>query len=137
MDQKDDMIKIRTLYASTAFHLWNVNLELMGSSFVECNSCEIQAGKQLRSVQQETDSPKAGDARGDVMAQIRQGAQLKHVDAAAEQERRKSTTAGGAAGMGGLAGALAKALEERRQNMGIDDSSDDDEDEDEKNEWSD
>ncbi|EGT45527.1 CBN-WSP-1 protein [Caenorhabditis brenneri] len=97
---------------------------------------EIQAGKQLRSVQQATDSPKAGDARGDVMAQIRQGAQLKHVDAAAEQERRKSATAG-PAGMGGLAGALAKALEERRMNMGIDDSSEDDEDEDEKNEWSD
>uniref|UniRef100_A0A1I7UEG0 CRIB domain-containing protein n=1 Tax=Caenorhabditis tropicalis TaxID=1561998 RepID=A0A1I7UEG0_9PELO len=97
---------------------------------------EIQAGKQLKSVQQTTDSPKAGDARGDVMAQIRQGAQLKHVDAAAEQERRKST-ASGTAGMGGLAGALAKALEERRMNMGIDDSSEDDEDEDDKNEWSD
>lgn len=99
---------------------------------------EIQAGKQLKSVQQSatTDSPKSGDARGDVMAQIRQGAQLKHVDAAAEQERRKSAT-GGAAGMGGLAGALAKALEERRMNMGIDDSSDEEEDEDEKNEWSD
>lgn len=42
---------------------------------------EIQAGKQLRSVQQTADSPKSagGDARGDVMAQIRQGAQLKHV----------------------------------------------------------
>ena len=61
---------------------------------------------------------------------------MKHVDAAAEQERRKSATAG-PAGMGGLAGALAKALEERRMNMGIDDSSEDDEDEDEKNEWSD
>ncbi|CCD61397.1 CRIB domain-containing protein [Caenorhabditis elegans] len=99
---------------------------------------EIQAGKQLRSVQQTADSPKSagGDARGDVMAQIRQGAQLKHVDAAAEQERRKSTTSG-AAGMGGLAGALAKALEERRMNMGIDDTSDDDDDEDDKNEWSD
>ncbi|CAI2351248.1 unnamed protein product [Caenorhabditis sp. 36 PRJEB53466] len=95
---------------------------------------EIQAGKQLRSVQQE--APKPADARGDVMAQIRQGAQLKHVDAAAEQERRKSTT-GGVAGMGGLAGALAKALEERRLNMGIDDTSDEDEDDDEKNEWSD
>ncbi|ULT96645.1 hypothetical protein L3Y34_004894 [Caenorhabditis briggsae] len=99
---------------------------------------EIQAGKQLRTVQQNSsnDAPKGGDARGDVMAQIRQGAQLKHVDAAAEQERRKSATSG-AAGMGGLAGALAKALEERRLNMGIDDSSDDDEEEDDKNEWSD
>lgn len=70
------------------------------------------------------------------MAQIRQGAQLRHVDKD-EAERRKSSTSGVAVGMGGLAGALAKALEERRQNMGIDDSSDDDQDEDEKNEWSD
>ena len=58
------------------------------------------------------------------------------VDAVAEQERRKSATSG-AAGMGGLAGALAKALEERRLNMGIDDTSDDEDEEDDKNEWSD
>ncbi|CAI5447153.1 unnamed protein product [Caenorhabditis angaria] len=101
---------------------------------------EIQAGKQLRSVaassSPNSNTNQSGDARGDVMAQIRQGAQLKHVDAAVEQERRKSTQ-GSAAGMGGLAGALAKALEERRMNMGIDDSSDEEEDEDDKNEWSD
>ncbi|CAD6197505.1 unnamed protein product [Caenorhabditis auriculariae] len=95
---------------------------------------EIQAGKQLRSVKTDQSSDSSAGGRDDVMAQIRQGAQLRHIDAAAEQEKRRSTNA--AVGMGGLAGALAKALEERRMNMGIDDSSDDPDSE-EKNEWSD
>ncbi|KAK6056765.1 hypothetical protein COOONC_05721 [Cooperia oncophora] len=101
---------------------------------------EIQAGKQLRSVAAHT-SPDSGreklgtgDARGNVMAQIRQGAQLKHVDTVAEQEKRRSENT--TAEMGGIAGALAKALEERRMNMALDDSSDEEES-DEKNEWSD
>ncbi|KIH69076.1 hypothetical protein ANCDUO_00586 [Ancylostoma duodenale] len=85
---------------------------------------EIQAGKQLRSVADhgtpERPNTKA-DARDNVMAQIRQGAQLKHVDTAAEQEKRKSETT--LLEMGGIAGALAKALEERRMNMALDDSS--------------
>ena len=109
---------------------------------------EIQAGKQLRSVNSSEKKPATNsDARGDVMAQIRQGAQLKHVDPA-EQANRRSVPA--LADIGGIAGALAKALEERRNNMQLDDSSDDDgsfyfeffelrisDNSDEKNEWSD
>ncbi|PIO75399.1 hypothetical protein TELCIR_02553 [Teladorsagia circumcincta] len=100
---------------------------------------EIQAGKQLRSVAAQG-SPNAGnekgagDTRGNVMAQIRQGAQLKHVDTTAEQEKRRSENT--SADMGGIAGALAKALEERRMNMALDDSSEEEESDD-KNEWSD
>lgn len=95
----------------------------------------------------EKQPPANTDARGDVMAQIRQGAQLKHVDPA-EQANRRSVS--GLGDMGGIAGALAKALEERRNNMQLDDSSDDDgnsfktlkcmyflDNSDEKNEWSD
>ncbi|KAK6747249.1 hypothetical protein RB195_000455 [Necator americanus] len=94
---------------------------------------EIQAGKQLRSVGAHNSSPKV-DVRDNVMAQIRQGAQLKHVDTAAEQEKRRSEST--SLEMGGIAGALAKALEERRMNMALDDSSDEEES-DERNEWSD
>ncbi|PAV61536.1 hypothetical protein WR25_09859 [Diploscapter pachys] len=98
---------------------------------------EIQAGKQLKSVAKNGNNgsgsaPSAGSAHGNVMEQIRKGAQLKHIDTQAEQEKRKSTTQ-----MGGIAGALAAALEMRRQNMGIDDSSDEDESDDNKGEWSD
>ncbi|EYB83151.1 hypothetical protein Y032_0342g3045 [Ancylostoma ceylanicum] len=98
---------------------------------------EIQAGKQLRSVGDHGTPERANtkaDARDNVMAQIRQGAQLKHVDTAAEQEKRRSETT--VMEMGGIAGALAKALEERRMNMALDDSSEEEES-DERNEWSD
>lgn len=99
---------------------------------------EIQAGKQLRSVAgvEKPAVPAAGggDVRGNVMAQIRQGAQLKHVDTTVEQEKRRSENT--LAEMGGIAGALAKALEERRMNMAIDDSSEEEESDD-RNEWSD
>ena len=40
------------------------------------------------------------------------------MDASSEKDKRKSV---GAGDVGGLAGALARALEERRQNMGLDD----------------
>lgn len=68
-----------------------------------------------------------GGVRDDVMSQIRQGAPLKHVqfwlifqcfiinlqvDKAEVENSRKSITE-----MGGIAGALARALEERRKNM--------------------
>lgn len=43
------------------------------------------------------------------------------VDTTVEQEKRRSENT--LAEMGGIAGALAKALEERRMNMAIDDSS--------------
>ncbi|CAI4227761.1 unnamed protein product [Auanema sp. JU1783] len=94
---------------------------------------EIQAGKKLKSVGDPAEKVGAPNARGDMMAQIRQGTQLKHVDKD-EEEKRKS--AAPLSDMGGLAGALAKALEERRVNLGIDDSSEE-EDSDDKNEWSD
>ncbi|GMR47511.1 hypothetical protein PMAYCL1PPCAC_17706, partial [Pristionchus mayeri] len=85
---------------------------------------EIQAGKTLKSVgdQQERKSNGA-DSRDDVMAQIRLGTQLKPVDKGVS-EKRKS---GGMENVGGLAGALARALEERRMNMGMDDDDDDEE----------
>ncbi|RCN41830.1 p21-Rho-binding domain protein [Ancylostoma caninum] len=104
--------------------LSGIIIRLLAPSLLIITSQEIQAGKQLRSVADhgtpERPNPKA-DARDNVMAQIRQGAQLKHVDTAAEQEKRKSETT--LLEMGGIAGALAKALEERRMNMALDDSS--------------
>uniref|UniRef100_A0A914W4B8 Uncharacterized protein n=2 Tax=Plectus sambesii TaxID=2011161 RepID=A0A914W4B8_9BILA len=86
---------------------------------------EIQKGAKLKSVQS---SPGVGSddagSRDTVMAQIRQGAQLKHVDKA-EVENRKSAV--GSTEMGGIAGALARALEERRKNMRDSEESSDDE----------
>ncbi|VDM63247.1 unnamed protein product [Angiostrongylus costaricensis] len=97
---------------------------------------EIQAGKQLRSVASHgvAEKSSSSDIRGDVMAQIRQGPQLKHVNTSEEEEKRRSGS--GLTEMGGIADALAKALEERRMNMALDDSSDE-EVSDERNEWSD
>lgn len=65
-----------------------------------------------------------GKGRGTKMnvLQIRMGTSLKPVDKTVT-EKRKS---GGLDTVGGLAGALAKALEERRMNMGMDDDDDDD-----------
>lgn len=74
------------------------------------------------------------DSRDDVMAQIRLGATLKPVDKPVVSEKRKS---GGLDNVGGLAGALARALEERRMNMGMDDDEDEDGDKDSENDWSD
>ncbi|KJH49691.1 p21-Rho-binding domain protein [Dictyocaulus viviparus] len=107
---------------------------------------EIQAGKQLRSIATHnvTDKLICDDVRGNVMAQIREGAQLKHVNSASENEKRRSENA--LADVGSIADALAKALEERRMNMALDDSSDEEGPSitgknnlvsDERNEWSD
>ncbi|CAJ0602492.1 unnamed protein product [Cylicocyclus nassatus] len=98
---------------------------------------EIQAGKQLRSVgSQNAEKPNnKADARDNVMAQIRQGAQLKHVDTTAEQEKRRSEST--LPEIGGLAGALARALEERRMNMALDDSSEEEESDEKNDDWSD
>ncbi|GMT23394.1 hypothetical protein PFISCL1PPCAC_14691 [Pristionchus fissidentatus] len=94
---------------------------------------EIQAGKTLKSVGDQMERKSNGDSRDDVMNQIRLGTTLKHVDAN-EKEKRKSS---GVEGVGGLAGALARALEERRMNMGMDDDDDEDGDKDSENDWSD
>ncbi|VDM39119.1 unnamed protein product [Toxocara canis] len=76
---------------------------------------EIHAGIALRPVNTNAhnDNNNTG-SRDDVMAQIRQGTNLKPVDKAAI-ESRKSTP--NIADVGGIAGALARALEERRRNM--------------------
>ncbi|KAE9421214.1 hypothetical protein Angca_004103 [Angiostrongylus cantonensis] len=104
--------------------------------FVKPFSYEIQAGKQLRSIASHNVAEKSSssDIRSDVMAQIRQGPQLKHINTSEEEEKRRSGSA--LTEMGGIADALAKALEERRMNMALDDSSDE-EVSDERNEWSD
>jgi hypothetical protein len=79
--------------------------------------------------------PGAGtvNSRDNVMAQIKQGTQLKHVDAN-EADNRKS--ASNLQDMGGIAGALARALEERRKNLGNSDDSDESEEEND-SEWED
>lgn len=68
------------------------------------------------------------------MAQIRLGTTLKPVDKSVSEKRKSG---GGVDNVGGLAGALARALEERRMNMGMDDDDDEDGDKDSENDWSD
>ena len=56
------------------------------------------------------------------MAQIRQGTPLKHVDQRVRMRSSPNLTE-----MNGIAGALARALDERRSSMQYDHSSDEDE----------
>ena len=98
---------------------------------------QIQEGKTLKPVPPPDAGKKAigGDARGDVMAQIRAGKNLTHVEG--DPEKRKSAQSGDMTGVGGLAGALQRALEDRRKNMGLNDDEDTDEQESDNEDWSD
>ncbi|CAD5218430.1 unnamed protein product [Bursaphelenchus okinawaensis] len=83
---------------------------------------QIQLGTKLKHVEPPAErSPLAatGNARDDMMQQIRKGANLKHVDQQEVESNRKSVPEP----MGGIAGALARALEERRKNMNNSDES--------------
>uniref|UniRef100_A0A915PHV9 WH1 domain-containing protein n=1 Tax=Setaria digitata TaxID=48799 RepID=A0A915PHV9_9BILA len=89
---------------------------------------EIQAGVTLKQVTTNANHDNCvTDARDEMMAQIRQGAILKPVDKE-EIENRKSIPS--TTDVAGIAGALARALEERRRNMR---NSDDSESEEEAN----
>nr|CAD2181614.1 unnamed protein product [Meloidogyne enterolobii] len=68
-----------------------------------------------------------------MMEQIKQGTSLKHVDQATVEQNRRS--GGGLQDFGGIAGALARALEERRKNIQPDDSSDSSSDSSTDSEW--
>ncbi|KAH7729443.1 WH1 domain-containing protein [Aphelenchoides avenae] len=98
---------------------------------------EIQLGAKLKHVAPPPERPPPGagtvGSHDSVMAQIKQGTQLKHVDAS-DSENRKSTS--NLTDMGGIAGALARALEERRKNLRNSDDSDETEDEND-SEWED
>lgn len=94
---------------------------------------EIQQGTRLKKVgpppERSPLSAAPTNTRDNMMMQIRQGAQLKHVsvnvqfpllsvvqvDQAEVENHRKSVP--GTQDLGGIAGALARALEERRKNM--------------------
>ena len=102
---------------------------------------QIQAGAKLKSVGPPTASGEKQpvptnppNSRDHMMNQIKQGTQLKHVDPT-EPENRKSTT--NIQDLGGIAGALARALEERRKNMMNSEDSDESENEDNDSEWED
>ncbi|MCP9266166.1 BMA-WSP-1 [Dirofilaria immitis] len=86
---------------------------------------EIQAGVTLKQVITNTNNDSSStDARDEMMAQIRQGANLKPIDKE-EIENRKSLP--NATDVAGIAGALARALEERRRNMRNSDESESEE----------
>uniref|UniRef100_A0AC35U6P2 CRIB domain-containing protein n=1 Tax=Rhabditophanes sp. KR3021 TaxID=114890 RepID=A0AC35U6P2_9BILA len=82
---------------------------------------EIQAGRSLKPVEQA--SPTDNNPRDGLLAQIQRGTNLKHVDSDSIQQNRKSATT--VSDAGGIAGALARALEERRKNMLVSDSESD------------
>ncbi|KAI6206745.1 hypothetical protein M3Y94_00947600 [Aphelenchoides besseyi] len=91
---------------------------------------QIQAGKKLKHIDPPPErsplgnvvgSTSTGNGRDQMMQQIKAGAQLKHVDQP-EAENRKS--ASNVSEIGGIAGALARALEERRKNINNTDESD-------------
>ncbi|KAL3077540.1 hypothetical protein niasHS_012246 [Heterodera schachtii] len=92
---------------------------------------QIQQGTKLKKVgppsAERTPVPtNAPTLRDNMMEQIKQGTTLKHVDASDVEINRRSVGSG-VQEIGGLAGALAKALEERRRNiMNSEDSSDSD-----------
>ncbi|EJW72821.1 hypothetical protein WUBG_16272 [Wuchereria bancrofti] len=86
---------------------------------------EIQAGVTLKQVTANTNHDNSiTDARDEMMAQIRQGANLKPVDKE-EIENRKSVP--NSTDVAGIAGALARALEERRRNIRNSDESESEE----------
>ncbi|KAE9549456.1 hypothetical protein FO519_007331 [Halicephalobus sp. NKZ332] len=102
---------------------------------------EIHAGARLKHVDPPVEkSPiglgkvanSTGNARDDVMNAIKQGANLRHVNQSEVAEKRKSITA--TQNLDGIAGALARALEKRRNQMNQSDSEDGD---DSSNEWED
>uniref|UniRef100_A0A7E4V320 WH1 domain-containing protein n=1 Tax=Panagrellus redivivus TaxID=6233 RepID=A0A7E4V320_PANRE len=86
---------------------------------------EIQAGKNLKRVgpppEKSIGKVVGGSTRDNMMEEIRQGANLKHVDQNAVAERRKSVSV---QNLDGIAGALARALESRRNRMNQSDSED-------------
>uniref|UniRef100_A0A914CBA7 WASp n=1 Tax=Acrobeloides nanus TaxID=290746 RepID=A0A914CBA7_9BILA len=84
---------------------------------------EIQSGAKLKHVDtnKEKPAPVPTAPREILMDQIKQGQTLKHVDQAEVENNRKSLTL---QDMGGIAGALARALEDRRKNMRNSDDSD-------------
>ncbi|KAL1242613.1 Succinate--CoA ligase [GDP-forming] subunit beta [Trichinella spiralis] len=101
---------------------------------------EIRRGKALKHVDERTSNtakePAAVDNRMALMSQIAQGVNLKPVEKMPQSNAKDDE----AEKMGGIAGALARALLERRGQMGVEsDSSDeeDDDDDDEDNEWDD
>ncbi|KAI1725170.1 WH1 domain-containing protein [Ditylenchus destructor] len=83
---------------------------------------QIQQGAKLKRVEGPTTmasgkqpvATNPPNTRDHMLQQIQQGAQLKHVDPT-ETENRKSASQ--IQDLGGIAGALARALEERRKNM--------------------
>lgn len=94
---------------------------------------EIRAGGALKPAgAPAAPAASAGSSRDDVMAQIRQGATLKPVDKTA-LETKKTTTP--LEDVGGIAGALARALEERRKNMRDSEESEEEEEEANDSEW--
>lgn len=96
---------------------------------------QIRLGKKLNHVDPETDSVKSdgssGGGRDALLAQIRQGVELKSVETNAERPLPAPS--------GGIAGALAKALEERSRaiHQTDDSSSSSNEDEIDDDEWDD
>uniref|UniRef100_A0A0K0EWQ7 WASp (inferred by orthology to a D. melanogaster protein) n=1 Tax=Strongyloides venezuelensis TaxID=75913 RepID=A0A0K0EWQ7_STRVS len=85
---------------------------------------EIQNGKTLRKVEQNSsEGGKINNTRDDLLAQIQRGTNLRHVESSDnEVQNRKSST--NIYQAEGIAGALARALEERRKNMVASDSED-------------
>nr|CAD2170748.1 unnamed protein product [Meloidogyne enterolobii] len=99
---------------------------------------QIQQGANLRKVGFPPEDKKPvptnpPNLRDSMMEQIKQGTSLKHVDQATVEQNRRS--GGGLQDFGGIAGALARALEERRKNIQPDDSSDSSSDSSTDSEW--
>lgn len=91
---------------------------------------EIQAGKTLKKIEQSSSHDgKSINTRDDLLAQIQKGTNLRHVESDSGVQNRKSNS--NLNEMEGIAGALARALEERRKNMLVSDSEDSDADNDE------
>ena len=99
---------------------------------------EIRRGGALKHVSPEkTAAPTgAGDTRGELMGQIRQGVTLKRV---AENAASDTSSSGGELqpAANGIAGMLQRALQERGMVMGMSSSEDESDGCDEDDEWDD
>ncbi|XP_077293677.1 actin nucleation-promoting factor WAS-like isoform X2 [Arctopsyche grandis] len=88
----------------------------------------IRGGKPLKRVEVDR-KPVGDDKRGDLLCEIRQGIELRPVSINANNDDRKSTS------QAGLAGALARALEERSKAIHSDSSNSDDDTTSDGDEW--
>uniref|UniRef100_A0A0N5AQC2 CRIB domain-containing protein n=1 Tax=Syphacia muris TaxID=451379 RepID=A0A0N5AQC2_9BILA len=94
-------------------------------------SSQIRTGGSLKTSNDSGPAPAKPASRDDVLAQIRQGKVLKSVDKAALEQKKEANLED----IGGIAGALAKALKDIREKVHDSEESSEEDDENNDDEW--